>query len=169
MAKYEQRKANKDYPENGIKKGDTYYYCNLKTGPRSSRVMRQLKPFTRSQLTTSDYYQAVWSLFDDADPQTPDDVRDMAETLRGIGEEQQEKFDNMPEGLQQGDTGQMLENRAQSCDSQASELDQIADEWEQAIEEYDNDEEAKELDEDEREEFDASDFISRVSECEPED
>lgn len=42
MAKVEKRKARKDYPEDGIKAGDEYYYVQMKTGQRSSKVMRSL-------------------------------------------------------------------------------------------------------------------------------
>jgi len=36
----------------------------------------------------------------------------------------------MPEGLQQGDTGQMLENRASESETAADELDTLADDYE---------------------------------------
>jgi hypothetical protein len=49
--------------------------------------------------------------------------------MTDLGEQAQESFDNMPEGLQQGDTGQMLENRAQACHDAAATLEALADEF----------------------------------------
>ena len=72
-----------------------------------------------------------------ANAQSPEDFRGVAEALRELGSEQQEKYDNMPEGLQQGDTGQMLEERASNCESWADEIEQRADELESALEAVD--------------------------------
>lgn len=46
------------------------------------------------------------------------DLESLADEVEGYGEEQQEKYDNMPEGLQAGTTGQLLEERSE----QASEI-----------------------------------------------
>lgn len=66
-------------------------------------------------------------------------IRSAAEELRDLGSEQQEKLDNMPEGLQQGDTGQLLENRANECEDKASTIESAADtaesDWENRNEE----------------------------------
>lgn len=48
------------------------------------------------------------------------DLESLAEQVREFGEEQQGKFDNMPEGLQQGDTGQLLEERASNMEQAAT-------------------------------------------------
>jgi hypothetical protein len=129
MAKIHHRKARKDYPEAGIKKGDMYYYCAMKTGPRSSKVMRQLTPFKPWQTTTSAFFAALWQWEDEFQRMEGlDDVEEMLIQLRDIGEEEQQKFDNMPEGLQMGDTGQMLEERATACETAADEIESIRDE-----------------------------------------
>lgn len=52
-------------------------------------------------------------------------VEDAAGSFRELGEEAQGSFDNMPEGLQQGETGQMLEQRAQRCEEIADELEGV--------------------------------------------
>jgi hypothetical protein len=54
------------------------------------------------------------------------ELTDIAGDIRTLGEECQEKHDNMPEGLQQGDTGQLLETRAQECEGKAEELESAA-------------------------------------------
>ena len=72
-----------------------------------------------------------------ANAQSPEDFRGVAEALRELGSEQQEKYDNMPGGLQQRDNGQMLEERASNCESWADEIEQRADELESALEAVD--------------------------------
>jgi len=49
MAKTFHRKAAKDYPNEGISKGDMYWYAKIKTGQRSSRVIRSLTPIPMSK------------------------------------------------------------------------------------------------------------------------
>lgn len=133
MARPEHRKAAKDYPEHGIAKGDQYWFVQIKTGPRSSRTLRQKTPFRRSQLTSSDYLAQLYD-WEDAKSDISDmsEAEGLAETIRELGREQQDKYDNMPEGLQQGDTGQMIEARATACETAADEIDTIISEWEDA-------------------------------------
>lgn len=135
MPRVTQRKARKDYPNQGIKKGDLYYYTSLKL-QRGGMVKRSLTPFKPSQLTNSPFKsgwlatQKAW----EAGDRDGEAMRAAAESFREIANECQEGFDNMPEGLQQGDTGQMLENRAQEGERIADELESCADEFE-ALEE----------------------------------
>lgn len=144
MARVHHRKAAKDYPQQGIAKGDMYYYVKIKTGPRTSREMRSKTPFKRSQLTSSDYQAQLYDWEDSkAEISDMESAQEFADTIRSLGEEQQEKLDNMPEGLQQGSTGEMLTERAEACEQAASEIEDIISEWESAkdtweseIEEY---------------------------------
>ena len=140
MARPEKRNAAKDYPNSGIAKGDSYWYVKIKTGPRSSRVMRQKHPFKRSQLTSSDFLSQLYDWEDSiADfAGTHDELQDFADTIRQLGEEQRDKYDNMPEGLQQGDTGQMLEQRADACESAADEIENIQSNWESAFSDWES-------------------------------
>lgn len=69
-----------------------------------------------------------------------EELRGIAETVRELGEEAQSSLDNMPEGLQQGDTGQMLEGRVSSCEEIADALESAADEAENALSELPDDE-----------------------------
>lgn len=132
MARPVQRKAAKDYPQQGIKKGDTYWYVKLKL-QRGGIVKRQKEPFKQSQLTTSEFKGAVFDWQDElAKIEDRDAATTAAESIRNIGEEQQEKFENMPEGLQQGSTGELLEERANACEQAADEIDEIVSEWEDA-------------------------------------
>lgn len=133
MARVHHRKAAKDYPDHGIAKGDMYYYTKIKTGPYTSRELRSKVPFKRSQLTQSDY---LGQLYDWQDEQSAlvemDSAEALADTIESLGEEQREKLDNMPEGLQQGSTGEMLEERASACETAAEEIREVISEWEDA-------------------------------------
>jgi len=94
------------------------------------------KPRT-SQCTQSEFFSAVYALQEEMEGAIASDQADL-ESLRDewvgqaqeIGEECREKFDNMPEGLQQGDTGQLLEERADAMESWASELEGVDLEFE---------------------------------------
>jgi hypothetical protein len=115
-------------------------------------------------LTNSDFYKSIYGLFDGTTFSTPDDVRELAEGVREVGQEQQDKLDNMPEGLQQGATGELLQERIDACESSADELETIADEWESAETDHENEEPEEG---EEKEEFDSAEFTDRVSDCEP--
>lgn len=134
MARVLTRVAHKDYPEAGIKKGETYYKVSLKTGPRSSRTLKSKTPFKRHQLTSSEYLQRVYLLADETIPaiSCPDDLQSLKDELEEIKNELDEKLENMPEGLKQGPTGQTLEERMSECDDFISTLDQIDFEEEDA-------------------------------------
>lgn len=143
MARPEQRTAAKDYPNHGITKGEKHWFVRLKTGPRSSKELRQKTPFKRSQLTQSEYLSALYEWEDEiADISDMGEAQDFADRIRTLGEEQQEKFDNMPDGLQQGDSGQTVESRATACETAAEEIEEIISEWEDAKNEYDAEVEA---------------------------
>ena len=154
MARPEYRTARKDYPEHDIKAGDQYWFVQLKTGPRSSRTLRQKTPFRRSQLTTSEYLQQLYDWEDSKSAMTSmDDAQQYADDIRALGEEQGEKFDNMPDGLQQSDTGQTLESRRDGCEDAAQEIEEVIQEWEDAKKEHDpSGDEA----------FDESEWLERV-------
>ena len=132
MPRIKHQKARKDYPDHGIKKGDMYYYTKIKTGPRSSRVMRSLTPFRQSQITTSPFKsgwysaQEAWGEGD----HSIELLQSVAESIREIGQEAQEGFDNMPDSLQYSSTGEMLEERANKCEEVADALDELASEAE---------------------------------------
>lgn len=132
MAKVHHRKARKDYPANGIVKGDMYYTTNIKTGPRSSRTIRQLTPIRPSQMTTSPYLGMIYAA-EEAMNDWPEvaeleagDVRGMFESISEARDQAQEAFDNMPESLQQSETGQRLEARVSYCDEAETHFDELA-------------------------------------------
>lgn len=144
------RKAN---PRYGIEVGDSYYHWAFMVGGRGGpKICSKTRP-TRAMLTNSDFLKSLYGIFDDEiggvekalnDPNggvdfdsIPDDLEAIAEQLRDLGQEQRDKFDNMPEGLQQGDTGQMLEQRADGCEAAADEMDSAISDLRTKLEELD--------------------------------
>jgi hypothetical protein len=126
------KKARKDYKEHGIKKGQEYWWVGMKTGPRSSIKKYFTKPPRASQLTQSSFYQALYSLQEDmadAQPVSVEDVEalvgEWTSSIDEIRDTCQESFDNMPEGLQQGDTGQLLQERIDAMESWSSDLQSV--------------------------------------------
>lgn len=137
MPRVHHRKAAKDYPDHGIAKGEMYYTWSIKM--QRGGIVRKSKTYPRpSQLTLSPFLGPLGDLQQDLpNADSADALREFADQLRELGEEAQGSFDNMPEGLQQGDTGQMLEERAQNCESWADEIEQAADNLEQKLKEID--------------------------------
>lgn len=154
MARPQLRTARKNYGET-IKKGDQYWYVQIKTGPRSSRVLRQKKPFKRSQLTQSEYLSTLYD-WEDAKAEINDmgEAQDFADQIRTLGEEQSDKLSNMPEGLQQSSSGETLTERAEACEAAANEIEEIISEWESERDNFEPD--------DESDEFDPEEFVDRV-------
>jgi len=125
-------KAGKDYPQFGIKKGDTHYVWAIKM--QRGGVVRRSKTYQRaSQLTMSDYKVQAHQLNEQIEDFESDgtiasvesfldDLKSDAEALR---DEQQEKLDNMPEGLQQGTTGETIQERIDALEAFVSELDGV--------------------------------------------
>jgi hypothetical protein len=159
MPKVVQRRAAKDYPNNGIKKGDQYFYWKIKTGPASGIVRRSLTRPTPSQLNTG-FAGEVGELEVSLDAaEDVEGVRSVIEEIRTLGEEQQGKFDNMPEGLQQGDTGQLLEERASQCEEWASAIESACDEYDSRISHIDGAEDEWDDDYDDSEPDDRQDEL----------
>ena len=130
MAKIEKPKARKEYKcskcGETIKVGDNY----LKGTPfRRSPVIRCTKCGLRSwELSSSDYVQGVGRVCDcweedyGCDENT---AQSIADELSNILDNTQDSLDNMPEGLQEGDTGQLLQERIDNLESAICDLEAI--------------------------------------------
>jgi len=137
MPRVKQVVAAKDYPDFGIEKGQKHYYWKLKTGPRSSRTFRQVEPPRMNQLTTSAYKIAIADIEEQRSKITSyEEMDDLINAVRELAEEQSEKYENMPEGLQQGDTGQTLYEQSETLNAVADELESVKDDWESAYGEW---------------------------------
>lgn len=121
--------ARKDYPECGIKKGQTYFHWKFKGEP----VKRKLTYPTREELTRSEFLLTVYGIENTIDLVSVEDVMEqrdgaISDILSDIGclrDDTEEKLGNMPEGFQQGSTGQLLEERISNLDDWESRLDSI--------------------------------------------
>ena len=130
MARIDKPKARKEYKCSKcgevIKVGDTY----LKGTPfRRSPVIRCTKCGLRGwELSSSDYVQGVgrvcecWEEDYGCDEDT---AQSIADELSSIRDETQDSLDNMPEGLQEGDTGQLLQERIDNLEYAISDLEAI--------------------------------------------
>lgn len=136
--------AQKDYPDQGIKKGEPYYWWKFRYGGK-----RFSKTFPKpSQLTQSDYLSRVYEWQERAAPSEYSDLEPTIEELKGeleeLRDECDEKFNNMPDALQQGDTGQLLESRRDSLDDAIGALENIHVEDEDTIKQESDDTEDNE-------------------------
>lgn len=62
------------------------------------------------------------------------DIQEIRDELEAVRDEEQEAFDNMPEGLQQGERGQASEAAIEAIESALSELENFcADDGEEAL------------------------------------
>lgn len=122
------KKAQKDNPV--AKKGESYYWWAFMIGGRGGPKRFSKTPPKPSQLTQSEFLSTVLSIGEDAE-NAPDfdsiesERDDIVGKLQELADETRGKYDNMPDGLQQGDTGQQLESRADSVESSISDLEGI--------------------------------------------
>jgi hypothetical protein len=136
------KKARRGVPSIGVKPGDSYYWwANRAPGSRSGVKRYSKTPPKPSQTTGNPFYAELYSIQEDIGEATPEDLADLQEMrddwvqrVNDLAQEQRDKFDNMPEGLQQGETGQLLEERADALEQWASDLEgvDIPDELEDA-------------------------------------
>lgn len=152
------KKARKSNKAHGIKKGEPYFWWSTMSGGRGVKhySLTQPKP---SQLTNSEFWGTVYSLQEGAAANPPEFLEDVegqrdeiVSELENLRDETQGKFDNMPEGLQQGGTGQLLEERVSALEDAISEIESVDCDSEVEQEEGQTDEEwaeAKETKKDE--------------------
>lgn len=127
------KSARKNNPV--AKKGESYYWWAFMQGGRGGPKRYSKTAPTRSQLTQSEFCSTLWDLEDRLGDLKADsyetvadlqgDIEEIKGDLEGLSSDTQDKFNNMPDGLQQGDSGQLLENRSSEVDSLVGELDGI--------------------------------------------
>ena len=128
MPRVSKQKARKDYPKQGIKKGETYYKWKFIYQP----AKRSLTYPSRSQLTNSDFLSRLYCLedqgFDGISSRA--DLTERVEYLIGEYEEllgeAEESLDAMPEHLQESSpVGEMLSERIDALNDLIDELSTI--------------------------------------------
>jgi uncharacterized phage infection (PIP) family protein YhgE len=126
MTRAHKQVARKDYPAQGIKKGDEYYKWQF----NFSKVVHRskVKP-TRSQLTQSSFLSQLYELEDnisfDRDA-LEDSVQSLVSDIEQLRDECQDSLDNMPEHLQEASqSGQTLTERIEALDNWISDLEGV--------------------------------------------
>src|SRR3990167_3481460 len=176
MAKvYTVKKARKDQGPCGkcgiqIKAGEGYLYWAFmiggRGGPLHKRCLQpQCSPLP-SDLTQSDFWGTVYELqartWDDSDLDSLESDKDsVRDDLQSLLDDTSGKLDNMPEGLQQGDVGQLLQERIDALESTINDLDSIDIYWEEPGQDKD---ETKE-DFEERKNQELQDRINEIAEA----
>ena len=138
------KKAIKDFPDEGIKQGDEYWWWKFAFQPR--KVSKTKPP--RSALTNSEYLKRLYDWQDNFNP-TADSFEDDLENLKSELEEWkyelEERNSNMPEHLQGvSPSSMLLEARVEALESCIDELEGIETERIHSsyyIDELDDDEE----------------------------
>jgi hypothetical protein len=166
------KKARKDVPNSDIKAGESYYWWAFMQGGRGGpKIVSRTKP-KQSQLTQSEFWSAVFGVREDNDGRTPDfedlepNIENITNELENIKDETQGKYDNLPDGLRDGSSGELLQGRIDALESAISDLESIDLSWdepEKADDETDEQfEERKETEKDERAEEIWSDALSAL-------
>lgn len=122
------KSARKARPEYGIAVGDSYYWWKFRFGG----THYSKTPPKRSQLTQSPFLSQLYELQDrisDIKAEDRDDLKSQIEEIcseiENLRDECQESLDNMPDQLQESDTGQMLQERVEALDGWKDELENI--------------------------------------------
>lgn len=135
-------KAQKDYPQFGISRGQIHYTWSIPRGGTFQKFRSVIKP-KESQLYAPGYQQdfavlketaAALGTIDDAEQ-----IQSLIDDITALKEDTEEKLSNMPEQLQDSDTGQLMSDRIAELDSWIDELTDIHGDAEQL---EDGDEEA---------------------------
>ncbi len=138
MPKVNTQRAGKDYPAEGIKKGDTYYSWQFYTGP----VHRSLKYPRPSQLTGSEKKATALAAYEDlqdaiAAATTPEDVKSALEQASSDAQDAIDQYEESISNLEEAFPGgcpnldQANEERdaiqefLDACDEAASEVENL--------------------------------------------
>jgi len=120
------KSARKDYPDIGVKKGESYWWWQFRS---SGKHMSKTEP-TRGQLTQSAFKISIYDIEDRLGSLKPiaglkDEVDDIKGQLEDLKSEAENSLSNMPEQLQEGNVGQLLQDRIEALDDMISEIDNV--------------------------------------------
>jgi len=125
------QRAQKPKPECDVKVGDTYYWWSNMVSGRGVRRCSKTYP-TRSQLTMSEFWQDVYGIQDDmgrCSVETAEDLTverdDWAQRARDVAQETQDKLDNMPDSLRDGDVGTLMQERIEAMEAWADDIENV--------------------------------------------
>jgi uncharacterized phage infection (PIP) family protein YhgE len=130
---HEVKSAAKDYPEEHIKKGEPYYWWAFRFGGKH----RSKTPPKPQQLTQSEFAKRTMAASETLGTLSADGIPAAIETLAGVisdleelKTENEDKLNNMPEGLQEGEVGQLIQERVDTLENATSELEDAKGELE---------------------------------------
>lgn len=128
MPRVHAQRANKDYPDYGIKKGATYYWWKFRRGGKRMSA----KPPKPSQLTQSEFWKTVHGISEDYEktPETKEALKDAVDDIKSrleeCRDEQEEKRSNMEEKFPNGcPSMELLQERYDALDEAAGSLDSV--------------------------------------------
>ena len=141
LTKLDRSQPEDDNDEILINVGESYYtWCFYGGQPQYSK--ERPKP---SQLTQNWFKQELYSIQEKIEEFEPEDVEDVAtfideirDDAESLRDECQEHLDNMPEQLQDSDSGQTLQERIDNLDSVIGDIDNFDSEFESEIEKEDD-------------------------------
>lgn len=122
------RKAQGPCPKCGtaINPGDPYLWWEFRYGGKHVRCTNC--PPRASELTQSAFLAMIYDAQDfQASITENDQIQDLIDMIAEARDLAQESLDNMPEQLQEGDTGIMLQERVEACEQWISELEDLID------------------------------------------
>jgi len=121
------KKARKDHPDIGVKKGEPYYWWGMMHGGRGVRHKSKTYPRPQ-QLTQSEFRISCMDVEDMLQQlEDPENLQDIIDAVQQIADECQEKYDNLPEGLQMGSSGELQEERRDAMEAWVSDLESYLD------------------------------------------
>jgi hypothetical protein len=123
------KKARKD--NSVVKAGESYYWWAFRYG---GKYYSKTRP-RASQLTQSEFLSQIYEICEEIEDLDTEEIKtienlqdirdDLSSRLNDLASEQYDNQSNMPEGLQYGPTGELLESRAEACEEMANNLDDI--------------------------------------------
>lgn len=151
-----------------VPKGASYFTWSINYGGTFISLTRP----KQSQLTSSPFLSTAYDINERlaaVEADDPDEITSIVEDFKSEIEElmetTQDSLDNMPDGLQQGSTGELLQERIDACQEAIDNLDNIDLDFEEyePDEEEDVDEEAQKSIE-QREEW-VNEKIAEIQDC----
>jgi hypothetical protein len=129
------RKTNKRY---GIIRGEPYWWWKTRTPGSLSGIKRvSLKPPRPSDLAGSPFVRSFLSIQERVEDMTVstkeeaeearDGLREAASDVRELRDEEEEKYDSIPDSLKESPSGEVVRGRRDGCESTAESLDEAAE------------------------------------------
>jgi len=125
------KKAQKDYPEHNIQKGESYYWWQLFRRPKQFSKT----PPTRSQLTQSSFLQSLFAIEDRISAlsgyfnfieELESEMEEIKSEIESLKEEVEGNLTNMPEHLRESsDSGILMQERIDGLEGWINDLDSI--------------------------------------------